>query len=210
MDKKHQVHNLIILDESGSMSTIQETIIQGFNELVQTIQGIEKKFPEQEHFISFFSFNGLGIKEHHLNAPAGQLQQISDQNYRPDANTPLYDAMGHAISRMQHQLKGVTNYNVLVTILTDGYENASVEYSGKQIKQIIEDLKQQNWTFTYMGTDHDVEAVAASLSINNVMKFQKNTADINFMFERDRIARENYSKKIRSREDTRDGYFDPS
>jgi len=60
MEKKHQVHNLIILDESGSMESIKTTIIQGFNELVQTIQGIEKQFPEQEHFISFVSFNGLG------------------------------------------------------------------------------------------------------------------------------------------------------
>jgi nucleoside-triphosphatase THEP1 len=47
MEKKHQVHNLIILDESGSMEPIKKTIIQGFNELVQTIQGIEKQFPEQ-------------------------------------------------------------------------------------------------------------------------------------------------------------------
>lgn len=42
MRKKHQVHNLIILDESGSMGSIKSTIIQGFNELVQTIQGVEK------------------------------------------------------------------------------------------------------------------------------------------------------------------------
>ena len=60
MDKKHQVHNLIILDESGSMSVIKSTIIQGFNELVQTIHGIEKQFPEQEHFVSFLTFNSLG------------------------------------------------------------------------------------------------------------------------------------------------------
>ena len=63
MEKRHQVHNLIILDESGSMECIKRTIIQGFNELVQTIKGIEKQFPEQEHFISFVSFNGLGIKQ---------------------------------------------------------------------------------------------------------------------------------------------------
>ena len=33
MEKKHQVHNLIILDESGSMESIKSTIIQGFNEI---------------------------------------------------------------------------------------------------------------------------------------------------------------------------------
>jgi hypothetical protein len=60
MENKHQVHNLIILDESGSMLSIKNSIIEGFNEVVQTIHGIEKQYPEQEHFISFISFNGLG------------------------------------------------------------------------------------------------------------------------------------------------------
>ena len=54
METKHQVHNLIILDESGSMESIKKTIIQGFNEIVQTVKGIEKEFPEQEHFIMSF------------------------------------------------------------------------------------------------------------------------------------------------------------
>ena len=62
MEKKHQVHNLIILDESGSMASIKELIISGFNELVQTLKGIEKDFPEQEHFISLVTFNGMGQK----------------------------------------------------------------------------------------------------------------------------------------------------
>jgi len=42
------------------MDSIKKTIIQSFNELVQTVKGIEKQFPEQGHFISFVSFNGLG------------------------------------------------------------------------------------------------------------------------------------------------------
>ena len=56
MEKKHQVHNLIILDESGSMQSIKSFIINGFNELVQSIKGIQKQFPEQEHYISIVSF----------------------------------------------------------------------------------------------------------------------------------------------------------
>jgi hypothetical protein len=59
MQNNHQVHNLIILDESGSMSSIKSLIINGFNELVQSVKGIEEKFPEQEHLISMVSFNDL-------------------------------------------------------------------------------------------------------------------------------------------------------
>jgi hypothetical protein len=208
MEKKHQVHNLIILDESGSMEPIKTTIIQGFNELVQTIQGIERQFPEQEHFISFISFNGLGQKLLHFIDPVSKLKQIDDKTYQPDATTPLFDAMGFSINKLKHSLQGQTDYNVLVTILTDGEENASKEYSGNNIKILVEELKQNRWTFTYIGTDHDVEKIANSLSINNTMIFEKNDADIKRMFMKEHSARFKYSEKIRLDEDTSSNYFD--
>jgi uncharacterized protein YegL len=208
MEKKHQVHNLIILDESGSMEPIKTTIIQGFNELVQTIQGIERQFPEQEHFISFISFNGLGQKLLHFIDPVSKLKQIDDKTYQPDATTPLFDAMGFSINKLKHSLQGQTDYNVLVTILTDGEENASKEYSGNNIKILVEELKQNRWTFTYIGTDHDVEKIANSLSINNTMIFEKNDADIKRMFMKEHNARFKYSEKIRLDEDTSSNYFD--
>ncbi|MCZ2393364.1 MAG: VWA domain-containing protein [Chitinophagales bacterium] len=208
MEKKHQVHNLIILDESGSMSSIKDTIIQGFNELVQTIKGIEKQFPEQEHFISFVSFNGLGQKLLHFIDPVSKLEQIDDKSYNPDASTPLFDAMGFSINKLKQSLQGQTDFNVLVTILTDGEENASREFSGNDIKKLVEELKQNRWTFTYIGTDHDVEKIAISLSINNTMVFEKNEEDIKQMFVREQNARANYSKKIRFNQDTSSNYFD--
>lgn len=208
MEKKHQVHNLIILDESGSMSSIKTTIIQGFNELVQTIQGIEKQFPEQEHFISFVSFNGLGQKLLHFIDPASKLKQIDDKSYNPDASTPLFDAMGFSINKLKQSLQGQTDYNVLVTILTDGEENASKEFSGNDIKKLVEELKQNRWTITYIGTDHDVEKIALSLSINNTMFFAKSEAGIKDMFLKEQSARAKYSQKIRSKEDTTSNYFD--
>lgn len=208
MDKKHQVHNLIILDESGSMSVIKSTIIQGFNELVQTIHGIEKQFPEQEHFVSFLTFNSLGKRLLHFMEPAGRLKQIDDKSYNPDASTPLYDAMGFGINKLKLALDGQSDYNVLVTILTDGEENASIEFSGNDIKKLVEELKQNNWTFTYIGTDHDVEKIAFSLSITNTMVFEKNDDDIKSMFMKEKNARFNYSKKIRSKEDTSANYFE--
>jgi uncharacterized protein YegL len=210
MEKKHQVHNLIILDESGSMQSIKTTIIQGFNELVQTIQGIEKQFPEQEHFITFVSFNGLGHKMLHFNDPANKLNHINDNNYNPEASTPLFDAMGFSLNKQKNSLQGKTDFNVLVTILTDGEENASIEFSINQIKGLVEELKQNCWTFTYIGTDHDVEKIASSLSINNTMVFEKNEADIKNMFSREQIARANYSKRISLNEDPSSNYFEDS
>lgn len=207
MTKKHQVHNLIILDESGSMSPIKNSIIQGFNELVQTVQGIEKKFPEQEHFITLISFNGIDVKKLHERDPASSLREIDETKYRPSGSTPLFDAMGMGISIIENGLRKVSDYNVLVTILTDGEENSSKEYTGAAIKNKVEELKKNNWTFTYIGTDHDIERMARSLSIENTLNFSKNNAGINEMFEKERIARFKYSEKIDKNEDTSTDFF---
>jgi uncharacterized protein YegL len=210
MENKHQVHNLIILDESGSMEGIKNTIIQGFNELVQTIQGIEQQFTDQEHLISFVSFNGLGHKSIHFREPAVSLKQLDMTSYMPNASTPLFDAMGFAINKLKHSLQEQSAYNVLVTILTDGEENASKEFSGATIKQLVDELKLERWTFTYIGTDHDVEKIALTLSINNTLVFERNEEDIKRMFDREKVSREHYSRRIQSSEDTSSGYYTDS
>ena len=207
MEKKHQVHNLIILDESGSMSSIKELIISGFNELVQTMKAIEKDFPEQEHFISFVTFNGMGQKIMHFMEPAAKLEMIDSSKYQPNYSTPLYDAMGVSMTKLKHSLDNQTDYNVLVTVLTDGEENASKEYNGTAIKKMVEELKKSGWTFTYIGTDHDVESFAVNISINNVMNFRKNSQDINRMFNDEKAARAGYSSKIRVNMPTEDDFY---
>ena len=208
MEAKHQVHNLIILDESGSMGSIKDFIIQGFNEVVQTVKGIGNQFPEQEHLITLITFNGLGQKILHFMVPVEKLDQIDSSKYRPDASTPLYDAMGFSFSKLRKILENVKDYNVLVTILTDGEENASREYSGIAIKKMIDELKQNRWTFTYIGTDHDVDSFVASVSITNVMKFEKNPQAIHALFETEKKARGAYSQKIRNKESAVDGYYE--
>lgn len=208
METKHQVHNLIILDESGSMESIKKSIVQGFNEIVQTVKGIGKKYPEQEHFISLITFNGLGKKILHFIDPVDKLELIDSTRYNPDADTPLYDAMGFSFAKLRQVLENTKDYNVLVTIMTDGEENASKEYTGLAIKKMIEELKLNRWTFTYIGADHDVEKFALSISITNTMTFQKNDKDMKEMFAKENSARSRYSEKIRMNEQTNTEFYD--
>ena len=202
-----KVYNLIILDESGSMDSIKKATISGFNELVQTIKGIEKKFPEQQHFISFITFNGLGVNTHLDKKAVSILAMIDEKTYRPDSNTPLYDAIGLSVLKLRVDVAGQENTNVLVTILTDGEENASKEFSGQQVKTIIDEQKAKGWTFTYIGANHDVEKVASSLSITNTMKFEANDADVHKMFAKEQSSRIFYSQKIRNKEDKLEGFY---
>ena len=208
MKKSHKVFNLIILDESGSMHSIKTATINGFNEVIQTIKGIELQFPEQEHLISFVTFNGLGIKTHLFNEPVNKINPINETSYNPDANTPLYDAMGFSITKLKAVTEKCEKYNVLVTILTDGEENASKEYNGAAIKKMVEELKEKGWTFTYIGANHDVDRFADSLSIKNKMNYMANDADVKRMWAKENSSRVNYSHKIRNNENVSEEYYE--
>jgi hypothetical protein len=52
MEAKYLAHSrLMFLEERGSMQTISHAIIQGCHEIVQTIQGIVKRYTKQERLI---------------------------------------------------------------------------------------------------------------------------------------------------------------
>ena len=189
MEQKHKVHNLIILDESGSMASIKPSIINGFNELVESIKGIQKQFPEQEHCISMVSFNGFGTKVLHFMDDVSKLNKINSENYKPDSMTPLYDAMGFSFSKMQKVLESTNDYNVLVTILTDGEENSSQGiYSGENGRQLLfSKINHQkdvyNWVFFFMGTNIDAIKTGKNIGIDqetciNFANTQNNCATV--------------------------------
>ena len=142
------VYNLILLDESGSMEIVRDTTIRGFNELVQTVQGLSEEFPQKKQLVSLTTFNGLAVKERLFLQEAHSLSPLTLADYRPNASTPLHDAIGQSVSKLRQVLAatGAANYQVLVTVLTDGQENASKEFSRSMIRQLIEQLKQQQHT----------------------------------------------------------------
>jgi Mg-chelatase subunit ChlD len=207
LSSKQKIFNLIILDESGSMGSIKRDIIRGFNEVVQTIQSVAKEFPDQEHRISLFTFNSKGTKLLLDNESVDLLTKIDDTLYRPDESTPLYDAMGIAINHQRNLIQSVDNPHVLVTILTDGEENASKEFEGAQIKAMVEELKEKQWTFTYIGANHDVNVFAERLSISNSLAFAADEEGVKEMFTQDMHARRMYSYKIAMNESSVDDYF---
>lgn len=210
MDAQRKIFNLIILDESGSMNSIKEATISGFNETVQTINGAQREHPGETHYITLVSFNGMGIKTLLHNQPAVALSEIDATRYRPDANTPLYDAMGMAFHRLSTQLELLDNYHVLVTIFTDGLENASKEYNGASIRKLVEGLKTRNWTFTYIGANHNVEQFAHNIAIHNTVMYNASPEDVDRVLARERSSRMNFYKKLRENKPVDDDFFAPS
>lgn len=169
---KTQIFNVVILDQSGSMSTIREAAVSGLNETIAGIRKAQETYADtQEHFFTLVAFCGCEKRKIYDKVPALEIGPLSIQDYRPCCTTPLYDAMGFTLNDMRHHVEQLDNAMVVVTIITDGLENASREYTGMAVKKLVEDLRGQGWTFTYMGANQDAVEVAFTLSIRNARNF---------------------------------------
>jgi len=184
---KTRIFNLVIIDESGSMQSIKKEAIDSVNETIQTIRSAQKKYEEQEHFVSLVTFNN-DVKTVYECVPVEEVKELTSETYRPDCCTALYDAMGLSLNALRKKV--AEEDKVLVTVVTDGYENASREYSGKAVKALVDELKAKGWVFAYIGANQDVEAVAATISITNVMNFETTSDGTQMMTERVNRSRE--------------------
>jgi hypothetical protein len=171
--------------------------LSGLNETLQSIQSAQETHKElQNHFVTLVMFNSEHVSTVMNMAPASAIRLLKDKDYQPSATTPLFDAMGNSLSKLRHQLDSEKNNQVLVTIITDGYENASREYSGAMIKQLVEELRVSGWVFTYIGANQDVDAVADSFSIKNKMSFDADAEGVSRMMKKERDSRAEFYRKV--------------
>ena len=192
-----KVFNLIIVDESGSMSVIRQQAFGGINETLSTVRAMQQKYPDTEQHVTLVTFDSVSMKWHYNDALAKDTADMRWNDYNPRAATPLYDAIGTTVSKLNGQVG--PDDNVLVTIITDGEENSSVEWTLKMVRNLIDKLKRQNWTFTLIGTDNlDVEGMAHSMSIDEHLQFTEDAESTRRMFLRERKARVNYNAYIQN------------
>lgn len=190
--KVKRVFNLIIVDESGSMAIIHRQAFAGMNETLQTVRQMQQKFPETNQRVTLVTFDSGHTTWHYDNKPAAQTKDLDWGAYNPRGGTPLYDAMGMAISKVNAQ--ATDDDHVLVTVITDGEENSSQEWTLQMIRTMIEKLKKQNWTFTLIGTDNlDVESMAHSFAIDEHLQFRQDVKGTQEMFARERSSRIRYN-----------------
>lgn len=188
-----RVFNLLVVDESGSMSIIRRQALVGINETLATIQKMQKAHADLEQRVTLITFDSTHTNVFYDNVRASNANPLKVKDYIPCGATPLYDAIGMGIAKINALT--TEDDSVLVTIITDGEENCSEEYSLKMIKNLIEKLKKQNWTFTFIGTDDlDVENIALDMGIDNHLQFSEDEAGTKKMFARENRARERYYK----------------
>lgn len=198
-DGKAHIYNLIIVDESGSMSHLREVTLSGINETIGTIRNAQKEFGEtQEQNLTLVTFdsdsNRPDVRTLIDCQPIDEVGEFKD--YMPNGCTPLYDAMGQSLTRLHNKIKKDADASAVVTVLTDGLENASREWRADSLRRLIEQLKEEGWSFSYMGSAHNVKEVTDLLSIENVVEFSHDDLGAGSTWGRERSSSRAYYQKM--------------
>lgn len=203
-----RVFNLIIVDESSSMEFIREKAFSGMNETLQTIKSEAKAHPEVEQIVTLLSFSSEHVHFILTNKNGLHLNPIHWKDYKRYGATPLYDAIGAGISKVNAFCS--FEDNVLVTIITDGEENCSREYSLPMIVNLIKKLKKQNWLFTFIGASSiDVHSISKELQMDACMSFSQDDKGTEEMFKNQNLCRSKFYNSIREGHSVdRKGFFE--
>lgn len=156
---------VFILDMSGSMCHLTSDTIGGYNSLIKQ----QKEEPGEANVTTVLFDNGYIMLHDRVNIK--DVPEMTTSDYMPYGSTALLDAVGQTINYIGQKLAATPENErpakVIVTIITDGYENASKEFSWGKIKEMITHQREKyNWTFTFLGANIDTMEVSNNLGID--------------------------------------------
>ena len=164
--KKNVVDLVVVLDKSGSMSKLTDDTIGGFNTLIEE----QKQENEGQVCVTTILFND-NIKLVHNAVPIKDVEPLTTKEYVTGGFTALYDAVGFGIKIEDERVLKLVRQGkkapqkTLIVIITDGYENASIEYDYREIRRLIEKRKEQGVCFMFIGADIDSDEFAENIGI---------------------------------------------
>ncbi|MDE5850024.1 MAG: hypothetical protein K2H38_07770 [Muribaculaceae bacterium] len=183
---KTTVFNLIVLDESGSMSHLTEQTISGCNETINVAKSqAEKNADVFRSLMSVYAFQDGGpVKSRYImkNEDALKARHISSDDYRPWGNTPLLDAVGSTLTELKTVAATHEDATGVITIITDGMENSSTHYTWQDVAKLISQFKEMGWTVNLIGANIDVDEMAKRMNIDNRMAFKATKAGSSAMW----------------------------
>ena len=193
--KKDYTHLIIVLDASGSMSSIQEDIKGSFNEFLK-----KQRDETGKTVFDLFQFNDE-VRRPVKSADLAHFHDDLMAKYDCSGCTALNDAVCIAIDTVGHEFADMPESerpeHVLCVIITDGMENASREYTSKDVKSRIEHQKTAyNWQFQFLAADQDAFATGESLGIDHdgCMNFTHDLAGVNMLCARMNLCMEKNRK----------------
>jgi hypothetical protein len=169
-------HLAVILDRSGSMESIRDDIIGGFNTFLD-----QQKAEPGSATLTLVQFDTEDSYEtiHRFKA-LQEVPKLTRETFVPRSGTPLLDAIGQGIYDLEKSLVKIPEdeqpSRVIMIIITDGQENSSRGFRKDQIERMIKEKQEKfDWQFVFLSAD--LSAVRDALDIgvrpDTVMAFSK-------------------------------------
>lgn len=164
MSKQNYTHISIVLDRSGSMSSIVNQVTAGYKEFIEAQKNVEG-----EATLTLARFDNAYDVIHDM----VDIKTVSsDLNLQPRGWTALLDAMGQTMERVRSQINDLSEENkpskCIFVFITDGGENSSQTYTRDRVFQMIEDLRNDtniSWDVIFMGANQDAIAEGGNLGV---------------------------------------------
>jgi hypothetical protein len=161
---KNKTDITIILDRSGSMESVKQDTIGGFNSFLSEQQKVEG-----EASLSLVQFDDqyeVVYEDRDIDA-AGRL---TESTFQPRGSTALFDAVGRTINSVGQRLAALPEEErpdkVLLVIMTDGFENASQEFTAAKVSEMINHQRSvYKWEFMFIGANQDAVLSAHEIGI---------------------------------------------
>jgi len=155
---------VVVLDRSGSMSTIANEMKGGFDAMVN-----EQRNGVGTCNLTLVQFDSEEIETVYTAKPIAEVPPLQ---FIPRGLTPLLDAFGKALADTQARVTD-KNTRVFFMVITDGQENVSSEWTREKIKALVEERTKDGWVFQFLGANIDSFAEAGGLGIaaNTTMNY---------------------------------------
>lgn len=179
--KAGYTHISLLLDRSGSMTSIANDVIGGFNTFLQE----QKDAPGKATFTMAQFDNNFDYL--YKFADIHNVVPLTIGTFNPRGGTALNDSLCKLIDETGQELAILPDNEkpagVLFVIITDGQENMSWKYKSGDVKQRIEHQEAvYNWSFTYIGANVDAFAESSQLGIKEFMSFTADSAGVDNMY----------------------------
>lgn len=161
---KKTVDIIILLDRSGSMQSIKEETINGFNNFLMEQQKLKTKT-----FLTLAQFDDKYQIDYEA-VDLSKVEKLNEGTYLPRGLTALLDAIGKTIKLTKKRYKLVEKANIpekiIFVIITDGQENNSTKYTREKIfMKIRKEENKSGWEFVFLGANQDAIKEASNYGI---------------------------------------------
>lgn len=146
---------VFVIDESGSMGSLQSDVIGGFNRLIDEQANIEGAAE-----VTLITFANT-VKTVLDNVDIEDVDYLTSENYRPSGGTAMNDAIGFALTKVLAEAPE----KAIINIFTDGYENVSRDYTAPQVKELVKQAEDRGYQVVFLAANIDEVHVGATFGL---------------------------------------------